>query len=329
MASPAPAFLDEILPGEAGRLAIFGKHPTAADHLEDIGLASASLVSFKQGFYVEAIGECLARQAWAKDLGSTDSIPYDHAVICVGRRGWIMARFQHSSDAPGRRQFPLVLALHGSDLAALNRVGELGQALDAHLAAAAAAKEPAALRQVHSQAQTQLQELLKTAGASPSPGQSARESWLQSLAFEPNTQGLWRTCHALSPKGAGAGRARVPLSQGGSWQSAALWLSFVRHLLDNQPDCITLLWRQRQPFGDIALTPPNARVLMTLFAGEASQPLTATVPFNLSDDLKSSAESVWQTWLQDKTLYPEPDPGKNPATLLNKVCNNWRGWFRS
>ena len=326
MARPMPPFLEDSLLGAPGKLALFGKHPAAADHLEDMGLSTASLVAFKQAFYVEGIPECLTRQTWLKDLGSIEAPPYDHSLLCIGRAGWMAVRFQHSADAPGRRQFPLVLALHGGDFTSLNRVADIGQLLENALAAAVAAKDPAALRQVHSQAQAQVNELLGAPAAS-APGQSAREAWLQGLPLGQDSQGLWRTCHALSPQGAGAGAARVPLHLGGPWQSATLWLSLVKRLF-LPPSGMTFLWRQRQPFADVFLTPPSSRALIPLFAPESSQPQTASVPFNYTLELKAEAQSILLQWLQDPGLFETQKKPEETPSLLKKVCKGLRVWFK-
>lgn len=323
MATPSNSFLDEALAGVPGKLAIFGKHPSAADHLEDIGLTSASLVAFKQGFYLDGLGECLSKQIWSKDLGSTDAIPYDHNLLCVGRRGWLAVRFQHSSDAPGRRQFPLVLAVHGAEFASINQIADIGQLLESSLSAAAATREGAALRQIHAQGQTQLQQ--KLAATTPTPGQTAREAWLQGLPLAPDNQGLWRICHSLSSKGAGANRARVPLHAGGPWQSATLWLSLARHLFELQSGVISLVWKQGQAFGDLAFSPPNARFLNTLFTPESSQPVTSAVPFNVSPELRQEAQELFRHWMQDPVLFHRTSAAAESSSLLNKV----RGWFKS
>jgi hypothetical protein len=70
MPVPPPAFLDESLRGAPGRVALFGKHPSAADHMEDLGIATPSLAAFRQGFYIDGIGGALAKQTWYRDLGA-------------------------------------------------------------------------------------------------------------------------------------------------------------------------------------------------------------------------------------------------------------------
>lgn len=326
MARPMPRFLEEPVSPPAVRLALFGKHPSAADHLEDLGLSSPSLITFKKIFYLEGITECLTRQVWLKDLGAMESVPYDHCLLCLGHTGWLAARFQHSSDAPGRRQFPLVLALHGQDFSALNRIAEVGQILERALAAAIAAKDSAALRQMHAQAQLQCQETLVAPAAAP--GASARDSWLQGLPLAPDLQGMWRICHVLSPLGAGVGLARVPLHLGGPWQSATLWLSLIRQLFLPPSGNISLVWRPGQAYGDLVMTAPGGRFLHTLFTPESSLPQSSAVPFNYTPELEKEAREVLQKWLLEPALVPSIQPVNESASLLNKVCNGVRSWFK-
>ncbi|MEN3942410.1 hypothetical protein WJU23_14015 [Prosthecobacter sp. SYSU 5D2] len=326
MARPMPPFLEDSLLGAPGKLALFGKHPAAADHLEDMGLSTSSLVAFKQAFYLEGITECLNRQTWLKDLPAADAPPYDHCLLSLGRKGWMAVRFQQSSDAAGRKQFPLVLALHGSDFSSLNRIADIGQLLETALTAAAGARDLAALRQVHNQAQAQVLELLSTPAASP-PGPSAREAWLQGLPLGQEKEGLWRICHALSPAGASAGSARVPLHLGGPWQSATLWQSLVKHLFQ-PPAGTTVVWRPRQAFADLALCPPHFRILGSLFAPESSQPQTCTVPFNYTPELKAEAQGILIRWFSESSLFEPLKNTQESPSLLNKVCNGLRSWFK-
>jgi hypothetical protein len=320
--SPAP-FLAEPAP-ESAAVALFGKHPLAADHLEDTGLSTASLVAFKQGMYIEGIGECLSRQAWLKDLAEAESIPYDHHLFCVGTHGWLAARLTRSSDAAGRKQYPLVLALHSGNFALLHQIGSVITLLDECMQSVQAAGSLSELRQAPSKLPERLVAL--TEKSVPAPGAQARESWRQHLpGIGPDGIGLWRCCHALMPEGAAGGRARIPLHPGSPWPSAALWASFLSHLGVSKP--LSIIWRHGNPFADIWLFPPGARVLANLFSSETSQPLTTQVPFNIPQPVRETSESSLTDWLQQTELFPKPaDPGN--TSLLNKVCHNVAGWFR-
>lgn len=322
---PSNAFLAD--PAPPATLAVFGKHPLAADHLEDIGLSTASLVNFKQGMYIEGIGDCLKRQTWLKDLGSLDSVPYDHHMLCLGSAGWLAARLVHSSDAAGRKQYPLVLALHSGDFALLHQIGNVVATLESTLEPLRTASDTPGLRQALASGTQRL-----TAFAEkpvPSPGAQARESWLQHMpSAGPDRVGLWRCCHALRPDGAAAGRARIPLHPTSPWPSAALWSSFFFSLLgDKSQSPITLIWRHGQAFADAWLSPPGGRVLTTLFTDEAAQPLTTDVPFSIPPELRRDAEFLLNTWLQQPELFPSPVENVENS-ILNKVCKGMFGWLK-
>jgi hypothetical protein len=309
------------------QVALFGKHPLAPDHLEDLGLASVSLAAFKRGFYVDGIGECLARQTWAKDLQDLETIPYDHVALCVGQSGWLIARLKQSVDAAGRRQFPLVLAVHGSGLAGLNRMPELEQLIESKLHAAVAARDLEELKQVHHQAQALALQI--TASAVPPPFMATRQSWLNSLPLGQDHEGLWRIGHALSPQGAGAGRARVPLHPAGLWISAVLWTSWCRcFLTDAGAPLITVLWKKGQGVADLALGPPNTRLLSTLFIADNALPLTSAIPFNVTPEVIAAGRLAVDAWLGQSELFAH-SKGHAPSSLLNKVCNKWQGLFKS
>ncbi|WP_395735926.1 hypothetical protein [Prosthecobacter sp.] len=326
MSTASLSFLAEPAPGTS--LALFGKHPLVADHLEDINLASSSLVAFKQGLYIEGIGECLSRQVWFKDLGQTDSIPYDHNLLCLGPTGLLVARLVHSEDAVGRKQYPLVLALHTGELSLLHEVGLMAAAFETTLEKLRVAADLTALRQTLADAERQLSEIRQSASAKAPPNSSARESWLQHLPpGGGNREGIFRCCHALLPEGAGAGRARLPIHSSVSWPSITLWASFLRQLCGSKP-CISFLWRRGRPFADIWLSPPGARALASIFADEAAQPLTTQVPFTVPDNIRQQAQSALESWLSQESLFPAPQAVEGRPNLFNKVRQEIIDWIK-
>lgn len=324
MKPPVTAFLADIVSKHA--CAVFGKHPLAADHLEDVGLSTASLVAFKQGLYIGGIGECLSRQSWLKDLaGGIESIPYDHHLLCIGQSGWLMARLMHSSDAAGRRQYPLVLALHSGDFILLHQIGAVAAAMEETLEVLRSATGRDVLRQAPATLAQKLTSLSENVQLPP--GTEARESWLQHMpGAGPDLEWLWRCCHALMPEGAAAGRARVPIHPGAPWPSAALWASFMVSLDLNVP--FSLVWRSRQDVMDVWLSPPGARVLAGIFANASAQPPTTQVPFNIPASIREKADAALKAWLAQSHLFPSHQEEPAQESLLNKVCHNVLAWFK-
>jgi hypothetical protein len=147
MNTVAPAFLTDALPpNAAARLAVFGKHPAAADHLEDAGLSTTSLVQFKQGLYVDGLGEILGRRRWEKELENPEVVPWSHGMVCAGPSGWLAAFFAASSDAKGRRQYPLVAAGHAAGFRSAGSAGEAGEIIRQTLRQAQGASSVEAIR---------------------------------------------------------------------------------------------------------------------------------------------------------------------------------------
>jgi hypothetical protein len=239
-----------------------------------------------------------------------------------------MARLVHSADAAGRRQYPLVLALHSGDFTLLNQVGVLAARLETAMEALRSATDRTALRHILAEVKKTFEEMSQMAGAKPPPNTAARESWLQHLPpGRGDPEGLWRCCHALLPEGAGAGRARLPIHAAVPWPSITLWAAFLRQLCGAN-NCFSFLWRQGSSFADVWLSPPGARMLSSMFADEATHPLTTQVPFNLTESIQIQAAAVLASWLKQDALFTSIEaPGKK-FLKQKKVCHRVLTWFK-
>ena len=321
------AFLTDTLPPNAvARLAVFGKHPAAADHLEDAGLSTHSLVQFKQGIYVEGLGEILARRRWEKELENPDAVPYGHGIVCAGAAGWIAAYFIASSDAKGRRQYPLVAAAHMTGFRAAGSAAEAGEIIRQTLRHAQGASTVEAIRTAQSTGQRQLEDKLANVSSSAA-GASVRLLMLEGSGCGPESDALARVLHALSPQGAGTGRARVRQSVAVSSFHALLWAALVRSVLhmERQPLCVT--WQHGDSLADITLGEPSGRPLQYLFTPETAVPLTACVPYSIDDDQQEAWSLAVQAWLEapDFIAAPETESGG----VLKNMFRSVGGFFRT
>jgi len=91
---------------------IFGKHRAWSDHIEDIGIVSPSLREFKRWLYLDGVRSAVESGEWAKLLPEERIDNWNHRIILKGARGWIFAVCVQSPDAKGRKEYPLVAALH-------------------------------------------------------------------------------------------------------------------------------------------------------------------------------------------------------------------------
>ncbi|HEV7403951.1 MAG TPA: hypothetical protein VGO11_13520 [Chthoniobacteraceae bacterium] len=292
---------------------IFGKQPSAADHLEDLGLATAALTAFKRDFYVEGLGGCVARSVWSEAVPAGAPIPYDHCLLTVSAEGWVAARFVASQDATGRAQFPLVVCLSGAELRDLESP-HLWPWLERQAAAARAAETTERLEQICAAAAAGLPVLSGKASA------AARRAWA-----ERNRTGLERTAHALSPQGAGGNRVRVPL-QDDAGAEAVWWISYLVQL--HLAPVFTVVWRVGARWGDLALTPPATALLQTLFASPDQVPLTTGVPFSISEETRRYAAAALAEWLAAPALFPEP-AAAGAGPFWQRLARDFRSWWHS
>jgi hypothetical protein len=302
-------------PGLEAFFAVFGKHPTAADHIEDLGLATPALAAFKQQFYVNGLGVCIARSVWSQELPSGAAPPYDHGLLTVDANGWIAARFVSSRDATGRAQYPLVVCLQGLDGEDLRASGQIWPWLEARLDAALEANTPERLRRVFAEGQeTRVPGRFETL--------PSRSSWGSEIG-----EGLMRVAHALSPAGASVNRARVPLGSLDAGTSALFWTSFLSHL---QPvKAITIVWQAKSRFADLMTDAPQAALFHTLFSPESKVPLTTSVPFSVSTGVSRHTASVLSAWQSSTRLFAGSAPNSGELPFFEKLARDFRGWLHS
>lgn len=93
-------------------LAAFGKHPGWNDHMDDIGLATDSLVTLKRLLYLKGIAANIASGAW-ENLAESERLPgFDHTFRWQRDDQYLLGRMWSSRDGKGRAHFPMVLCVH-------------------------------------------------------------------------------------------------------------------------------------------------------------------------------------------------------------------------
>lgn len=322
-----PAFLDDALPqNAAARLAIFGKHPAAADHLEDIGLTTASLVQFKQSFYVDGLGEILSKRRWEKELENADAVPFDHWLLCAGPRGWLLAAFIASSDAKGRRQYPLVAAAHIGGFRSAGSAGEAGDVVRQTLRHAQSASGMETLRAAQSAGQRQLEDKLPGAAAA-NTGRSARVRVMEACGCPADSEALARVLHALSPNGAGTAKARIHQNCSITTLHALIYSALIRAALviQRHPVCVT--WKHGGTIADLSLGIPGSRTLQNLFSPEPAAPLTPSVPYTIEESMRAGWKEAVNRWLDTPEFFSAPDE-QHGGSVIKRICRSVGGLLK-
>lgn len=93
-------------------LGAFGKHPAWNDHLDDIGLVTASLVMARRIVYGTGVASQIESATWDK-AGTDKTLPTFHHTVFWRRGGeTLVGRLWSSKDGKGRALYPMALLAH-------------------------------------------------------------------------------------------------------------------------------------------------------------------------------------------------------------------------
>lgn len=104
---------------------LFGKHPAWPDHLT-LPLPSVGLRDLWQELYTGGVRFAIEHEAWADA-----AVPFGHWVVRGTAGDWTLGRVWASADAVGRRDYPLVAAVHWPGVDPTRLVDAAGPALAA------------------------------------------------------------------------------------------------------------------------------------------------------------------------------------------------------
>ncbi len=128
--------------GPAGRprvgVAVFGKHPSWDDHIEDLGLDSPRLVAVKQILYSQGIAGNIDSARWDRLTEEQRLAGFSHVFLWRFPGECVVGRMWSSQDGKGRAKYPMVVCVHGESVpawwtadTALPRLAEAEQACKA------------------------------------------------------------------------------------------------------------------------------------------------------------------------------------------------------
>lgn len=294
-------------------LALFGKHPCWNDHMEDIGLATPSLLEFKRRLYYEGISGRLDSGAW-RDVPSENRIEtFDHELLWTGPTGVIFAVIWHSPDAAGRAAYPMVAAAHFLTSRLPAMVGPVFDAL--HQIAGECRDAPD--RQTVLQAQASGQEYLIQASRKLLPmsaqtwDQSCREDFLNHQGFGGDGEGFARLFYALTeyvnlnPSARNTFCYRVA-DGGAGTESLNLWQTLLRPQLNNQHGLLTIRARNSHwvdaMAGDFA-----SEEFFRLKVNSGEIPLVTDIPYDLPEEIKEQTRMVLESFIDTPEMVPQID----------------------
>jgi hypothetical protein len=297
-------FLRDPLGGRI-HVAGFGKHPAWDDHIDDIGLATETLVLTKQLLYSEGIATQLASGAWDQIEKSGQAIEFDHRFVWGRNEQAVIGAIWASADRKGRTRFPLVICIQagfdspraiGLLLAPLERLGTLCRE----------AKSQAKIRDSFSQTQAELNgALFASPGGDPFSATSdlGETSILSALVTLSAGLRNRRPRGLAEPARAGGSHFRLATISSQVKENFSFWSGYLaRHNESSQPYIIIAANGKR--WVDLIVGEPIPGDFFCLRANEYALPVTwiGTEGAQLRK-LEAEAKDYLQTF-KDGTVNP-------------------------
>lgn len=334
--------------GPGGRyvgLAAFGKHPGWDDHVEDLGLETASLNIAKKILYVEGIGGQIDSGAWAK-LDATQQLPAFRHLFLWQRSGQILlGRLWSSSDGKGRKLYPLVVCLHftGVTLGWALRHGlpELAD-LEQGIINTSSAED---VRQLLARRRAALRAALQSVegGGEYAPLQPEALHRFLHPDGGPYPEAFFRVLYQIdsqlgfissgAPKTrslSGANRAqqiRVPAGGATPEESFLFWTRFLLERINSAEPLLFTLPLDAE-WLDVTVGEPSSHEFFCLRASPRAVPMASEVPYQLDDAFRARA-SAFLDGLQGAeagaAAVPAPEGAPPPAPAPAKSI--WRRWL--
>lgn len=314
MSDFSASFLNEdwdSLPG-APRVYVgaFGKHPGWNDHLDDIGLVTASLIASRRVLYANGIASQIESAVWDKE-GPEKTLPgFDHLVLWRRPGETLVGRLWASRDGKGRALYPFVIVVHCVGLTHEQVVGVVLPALEAAGTACMAATGSGEV----ASALNETQQALRARFGNSDAGILAEDSAIGVSAwarhFSAERAPLERVLHHLAANfgafepGVGAWSAvegaarsrtlRVPLfPDAAPAESLNAWLSFLATQLDPAAPLLALLPRGHQ-WLDVIVGEPAPTDFFGLRALPSALPPVTDIPYHLDDSGRRRLDPVFR-----------------------------------
>ncbi len=293
-------------------LGAFGKHPGWDDHIEPIGLDSEALLAARDILYVRGIGGVVDAALWEKKPEET--LPGIAHVFCWnGETDTLIGRMWSSTDGKGRARYPMVATVHLGvpfSFTLAVRAGEVLAGVEARCRTATTAPEVRAIFAAGlEELRASLAQPPDALGGEPDRAVCTR---LADAMWLGEGETFARALYALSDLARAAGHSaksgsgkislkmletttptqqlRLPMAPDDSVGGIAFWQKVTNHFCPvKQP--LLFLHPTGQPWVDLICGTPTPQGLFCLRANETTLPPASTVPYQLDESFRQSANA--------------------------------------
>ena len=289
-------------------LSLFGKHPTYIEHFLYNPAESPRLAAVWSLLYDQGMKSLVAR--W-EQLAPGERLPEcKHIIVWRNAHAVFAGRIWPSSDAGGRRGFPLIACAECRNLPLDWVLRTVLPSLEAVEQGCKAASSLDAVRGIIDSAQEKLRRLTaapEAAKADPEPSHKALARLADDPALGPDSQGLLRILYQIDRKHdvisghrssqitgtspADAEHVRVPRVGDLPEDSLRTWLEFLAGLMGQASPAVALLPLD-QDWVDLLVGEPAPSSFFCIRTSAARIPLTTSIPYTLGLDFIASCQKL-------------------------------------
>lgn len=259
-------------------LAGFGKHPAWDDHIDDLGIATDTLVITKRILYSEGIASQLSCGAWNRLADTGRVLEFNHRFVWSREQQSVIGGIWASSDGKGRGHFPIIVCLQigVNGRQAIQRFLGLVEDLEAHCQQA---KDQQKFRDAFVETERKISGYpVSNSETGPRDVSAEREEAILNgmIAL---AQGVREYKKQNIRRGVSSAHFRLPAISPRSKENLEFWTGYLETSLDLRIPCLTIASAGAGPV-DIIAGEPGPSDFFCLRATEAGLPMT---PVSTSD----------------------------------------------
>ncbi len=330
-----PEFFEKV-GGRRAFFGLFGKHRAWADHMDDQGMESPTLIEFKKRLYLDGIRGVIDSGFW-KEMPDEDKVPkWGHRMLVHSGDGILLAVLWQSKDQRGRSEYPLIAAIHvatGHLPLSLEPLWAIFDELEAPFKEAESQEE---VRRLADRVPDMIDKTMRSVRPLPEDGLPIvdRQQFLSSSAMGDQQEGLYRFLYRVSvdlkdflpgrPTATEPRAFRLPLVEDMGEGGLIAYLNLLRSQIGKR---YTVVMCQTLGAGyfDLSVGGMHERFVADLKCSRKKVALVTDVAFNIPDDTGARIQDVIATFstepLNQVLILADPEAKEKGKSFFGSIMN--------
>ncbi|MFT5423221.1 MAG: hypothetical protein ACI89L_000995 [Phycisphaerales bacterium] len=300
--------LGDTARGGAVHVAVFGKHPGWADHMDEIGLATDELVELRQVLYMEGIGRNIDLGTWEKLPEDSRLERFDHEFVYKAESGNLVAgRLWSSSDGRGRTKYPMLACVQCPpsmrSWLMFTALAELARAQERFTSATTADEVRSRYKDLHGRIGAGPSE----PNVAPDPSHAEALRTLHGAGIGESQEHFLRTLYAIErelgvefgrmrsgsqiAKMPRAGGVRVPRGSGGLAEGLWRWDTVLAPMMPKRLS-VLLMAPAGCDWVDVLAGSPGADAMASVRTSSNAFPIASEIPYTMDSAFRTRVEAL-------------------------------------